>query len=258
LVSNPNPREEWTLNTQRLGRRVLVFDCLESTNSYAATLAHDPGNDGIVILAGEQTGGRGKQGRPWHCPPGAGVLMSILLFPPPELRRPALLTAWAAVSVCETIREITGLQAKIKWPNDIFLRTRKICGILIEQGRGTVVGIGLNVGQNEQAFADEGLPFAGSLAQFTGKLFDRDELAQELIHTLDREYDRLCGGDLAGLEESWKLRIGLLGKQVQVECLDCVHESRLLNVRWDNLELQQPDGKIFWLPPENVLHLEEI
>ena len=66
-----------------------------------------------------------------------GVLMSVLLYPPPALRRPAFLTAWAAVSVCEAVRTSTGLDAKIKWPNDVFVRGRKVCGILIEQGRGT-------------------------------------------------------------------------------------------------------------------------
>ena len=128
-----NPREEWQLQTQRLGRRVLVYDCLESTNTLAATLADDRANDGVVILAEEQRAGRGQQGRSWHCPAGAGVLVSVLLFPPTALRRPALLTAWAAVSVCETIRLGTGVQARIKWPNDVLLRGRKVCGILIEQ-----------------------------------------------------------------------------------------------------------------------------
>ena len=74
----------------------------------------------------------------WLAPPGASVLMSVLLFPPPPLRRPAVLTAWAAVAVCTVVRRVTGVPAKIKWPNDVLLRGRKVCGILIEQRRGTV------------------------------------------------------------------------------------------------------------------------
>src|SRR5262249_24480271 len=151
---------------RRLGRRVVVYDRVDSTNTLAAALADDPGNDGIVLLADEQTAGRGQHGRSWHCPAGTGALRSALLLPPPQLRRPALLAAWAAVSVCETVRWCTGLQAKIKWPNDVLLRGRKVCSILIEQARATVVGIGLNVSQSAESLAAAGLPEAGSLALF--------------------------------------------------------------------------------------------
>ena len=81
----------------------------------------------------EQTAGRGQYGRVWTAPAGSSVLLSVLLFPPPALRRPTLLTAWAAVSVCETIQELANLSATIKWPNDVLINGRKVCGILIEQ-----------------------------------------------------------------------------------------------------------------------------
>src|SRR4051794_37874573 len=111
-----SPRDEWHLDTHRLGRRVLVFDRVESTNTLAAGLAHDPAHDGTVFLAREQTAGRGQHGRSWHCPAGTGVLLSVLVFPPPPVRRPVLLAAWAAVAVCETVRQTIGVQARIKWP----------------------------------------------------------------------------------------------------------------------------------------------
>ena len=135
------PREIWNLETRRIGRRVFVFDALDSTNNYAASLAHEPTNDGIVVLAQEQTSGRGQHGRSWHCPPGEGVMLSVLLFPPLELRRPVLLAAWAAVAVCATVQRVTRLEPRIKWPNDVFLQDRKVCGILIEQSKGTVAAL---------------------------------------------------------------------------------------------------------------------
>src|SRR5579885_441409 len=207
---NVTPREEWSLPTRRLGRRVLIFERLASTNDLAASLADDPANDGLVIVAEEQTAGRGQHGRSWHCPAGAGALLSCLFFPPPALRRPALLTAWAAVSVCETVRAVAGLQARIKWPNDVLLHGRKVCGILIEQGRGVVAGIGLNVNQPARAFAEAGLPDAGSLAVFAERGLDCQEVTRTLIRHLDEEYDRLCAGDLATLEACWKWHVGLL------------------------------------------------
>ncbi len=249
------PREIWTLDTRRLGRRVLVFDRLDSTSNVAAGLAESPDNDGVAVLADEQTSGRGQHGRTWTCPAGSSVLLSVLLFPPPELRRPAVLTAWAAVSVCETIAELTGLEARIKWPNDVLIRGRKAGGILIEQRAGTVVGIGLNVNQGAEDFAAAGLTEAASLAVFTGQRRDCGTVARQLLHQLDQQYDALCAGDRATLEAHWKGRLGLLGQEVVAECADGAHRGRLRDLTWDSLELVRTDGGSEWLRPEMVTHL---
>ena len=258
-----SPREEWRLDTRRLGRRVLVYDRVGSTNSLTAEFATDSANDGLVLLADEQTAGRGQHGRGWTCPPGAGVLLSVLLFPPAELRRPAVLTAWAAVSDCETIRKATNLQTKIKWPNDVLIRGRKVCGILTETRSAesaersvsyTVCGIGLNVNQSAASFAEAGLPDAGSLAQFAGSPFDCGHIARSLIQELDEQYDCLCRGDLATLESCWKWRIGLLGKPVIAECHDANYRGRLLELSFATLELAAGEASIR-LSPELVRHL---
>ncbi len=252
------PREVWQLDTRRLGRRVLVFDALDSTSTHAVSLAEDRSNDGVVVLAHEQTAGRGQHGRSWQCPGGSGVLLSVLLFPPPPVCRPALLTAWAAVSVCETIRHATGVQAKIKWPNDVLIRGRKVCGILIEQGRGIVVGIGLNVSQSADSFAAANLPEAGSLALFSQRTLDREAITRRLIVELDEGYGRLCEGDVATLEACWKWRLGLLGKRVLAECIDAIHRGQLCEVAFDGLELEGDDGRTWCLAPEAVRHLNPL
>ena len=251
-----SPFSEWRLDTLRVGRRVLLYDRVDSTNNLAAALAADPANDGTVVLANEQAAGRGQHGRTWQCPPGVGVLMSVLIFPPPELRRPSILTAWAAVAVCETIRRCTTLQAKIKWPNDILIQGRKVCGILIEQARGTVAGIGLNVSQSPESLARAGLPAAGSLACFTDRPLDREEVARQLVEQLDEEYDRMCQGDLDTLEARWKRRLGLLGRPVAVECLDGVRRGRLCELTFDRVVVELPGGRLFAISPEMVRHLE--
>ncbi|OAI54714.1 hypothetical protein AYO44_14405 [Planctomycetaceae bacterium SCGC AG-212-F19] len=259
---------EWKLDTRRIGRRVLVYDRLDSTNSAAVEFATNSANDGLVIIAREQTAGRGQHGRSWQCPPGTGVLMSVLLFPPPPLRRPAVLTGWAAVSVCETIRQATGIQAKIKWPNDVLIRGRKVCGILCECGTrnaegdvpGTphvIVGIGLNVNQPADVFRLPGLEQGTSLMVTHGEPFDCDVIARRLIESLDEEYDRLASGDLATLEACWKWRIGLLGRQVIVECNDTDHRGRLREMSFDGLELEQTNGHTLRLRPELVQHIRE-
>jgi BirA family biotin operon repressor/biotin-[acetyl-CoA-carboxylase] ligase len=249
------PREEWHLDTVHLGRRVLVYDCLDSTNTQAAQFAEDRANDGLVLLAGAQTAGRGQHGRSWLCQPGAGVLLSVLLFPPPTFRRPAVLTAWAAVSVCELVLEVAGLQARIKWPNDVLIRDRKVCGILIEQARGTVAGIGLNVNQSADSLAAAGLTEACSLAACTGSSFEVGDVARQLIARLDAEYALLCGGDLASLETCWKLRLGLLGHPVVADCPTGTHHGRLTDLTFEAVELDIGAGSALRLPPETVKHL---
>jgi BirA family biotin operon repressor/biotin-[acetyl-CoA-carboxylase] ligase len=247
---------EWHLGTRHIGRRVLVYDHLPSTNDHAASLAGDPNHAGLVIVAKEQTAGRGQHGRTWQCPPGSGVLLSVLVFPPAALRRPALLTAWAAVSVCETILQAAGLEATIKWPNDVLLQGRKVCGILIEQAKGTVAGIGLNVNQSAEAFAEAGLPVAGSLACFSDRRFDCDQVALVLIRHLDEGYEQLSQGNLAGLEASWKARLALWRKRVRMECLDGVRDGNLREIGFGELELESARGDVFRVPPEHVQHLE--
>ncbi|HEY8503054.1 MAG TPA: biotin--[acetyl-CoA-carboxylase] ligase [Gemmataceae bacterium] len=250
------PREEWSLDTRHVGRRVQVYDAVGSTNDVAAALASDPANGGVVVLADAQTAGRGQYGRRWLTTPGTSVLMSVLIFPPEPLRRPALLTAWAAVAVGEAVLESTGLQAKIKWPNDVLLHGRKVCGILIEQGRGTVVGIGLNVNQQPADFESAGLPDATSLAAATGAWFDTREVARRLITHLDAGYDLLLRGEVGTLEACWKRRVGLLGRHVAAELHDgSTVGGRLREMSFDGIELDQGGGAVRVVPPEAVRHL---
>src|SRR5262245_25663111 len=215
------PTEEWRLPMRRLGARTWIFDRVDSTNTLALALASEPGHDGLVLLAREQTAGRGQYGRTWQAPPESSVLLSVLLFPPPALRRPVILTAWAAVAVCELARRLTGRPAKIKWPNDILLAGKKVCGILIEQrvsaGRlATIAGIGLNVSQTAEWFRDAELPDATSLACSCAAPLDWSTVARELIQQLDEELDRLMEGDLATLEARWQWHLGLLGRTVSL------------------------------------------
>ena len=255
--------QRWTLPTKQLGKSIGVYDRLESTNSLALSLGHDPTQHGRILLAREQTAGRGQYGRVWQAPAGSSVLMSVLLFPPAPLRRPALLTAWAAVSVCETILQLVNLQAKIKWPNDVLIHGKKVCGILIEQRNrasaefplATVVGIGLNITQSAEMFKQAGLPSAASLASVSGISFTFEEGAMALIRQLDEQYHRLVEGDLQTLEALWKCRLGLLGKVVTVEGVRQRLHGQLLDVTLDGLDLKVNTGEVLRLMPESVRRL---
>jgi BirA family biotin operon repressor/biotin-[acetyl-CoA-carboxylase] ligase len=248
------PREEWHLKTGRIGRRVLVFDRVPSTNNLAASFAHDRDNDGLALLALEQTAGRGQHGRTWTCQPGMGVLLSVLLFPDVALRRPVILAAWAANSVCETIRQVAGLDSDIKWPNDVLVSGRKVCGILIEQGRGTVVGIGLNVNQPAASLAEAALPNAASLACFTGVQADVLEVARTLLEQMDRQYQSLMLGRLIDLEASWQQRTRLLGEPVMVETTGGNYLGQLTKLTFEEIAIADSAGHQRF-QPEMVRHI---
>jgi BirA family biotin operon repressor/biotin-[acetyl-CoA-carboxylase] ligase len=251
--------ETWALETRQLGRNVHVCDALESTNNHAFSLAQGPAQHGLIVLARHQTAGRGQHGRRWLAPPESSVLLSALLFPLPELQRPVVLTAWAAVAVAEFVLEATGEQARIKWPNDVYLKGKKICGILIEQRRqgdgpaATVVGVGLNVAQPASFFEEAELPLGGSLLTQTGTLLPWEDAARRLIRALDEEYELLMA-DRSTLESMWIWRLGLLGRQVAAETGKGVVRGRLIDMDFDRVRLATQHGEVE-LTPEAIQRL---
>jgi BirA family biotin operon repressor/biotin-[acetyl-CoA-carboxylase] ligase len=246
-----------------IGRPHIHLDATDSTNARAAELADDPAYDGTVVTADLQSQGRGQHGRVWQSPPGVNVLLSVLLFPPPELRRPAVLTAWAAVAVGDTIREAIDRDTTIKWPNDVLLDGKKVCGILIESGLRPgaaqpyfVVGIGLNVNQSADDFAGMELPYATSLSIAAYRILDVRDVTRRLIRRLDSSFGALVGGRFGELESRWAGRLVLVGKPVAAELMDATEvRGDLVAVTLDGVRLRLPDGTVRQLRPEEIRNL---
>jgi len=252
-----HPRETWRFDTTRIGQRVLVFDTLESTNSTAARMATDDDTDGLALIAEYQSAGRGQYGRVWQSGPGSSLLLSVILRPPGALCRPVMLTALTAVAVAEAIYSLTAVQARMKWPNDLLIHGKKVCGLLIEQhAAAVVIGIGLNLTQNAEEFAAAGLPEAASLAQLSEQPVSLRTAVEVVLGHLDQEYSRLINGERVTIEADWKWRLGLLGRQVVVERYDGSSETgRLHEMGFDGLELEVADGLFRVIVPETVAHL---
>lgn len=255
------------MNSRRyIGVKRIHWDATDSTNFRAAELALDPANAGVVITADLQSQGHGQHGRVWQSSPETNVLLSALLFPPPELRRPVILTAFAAMAVAETIFQVIGLTAAIKWPNDLLIDRKKVCGILIEGGKRTggaseagsyfVVGIGLNVNQSVADFEQMELPDASSLSVAVGKKLDVQLITNCLIDNLDEQYSELLDGQFTKLESDWAKRIGKLGRAVTVELADRNEvQGQLQALTFDNLILELPSGEQRQIRPEMVRHI---
>lgn len=214
-------REELTdkLVGNNLISEVQIFSELDSTNRYLKELAKEGVKEGTVVIANQQSAGRGRLGRNFFSPGNTGIYMSILLRPEIELQKSVRITSMAAVAVARAIEKVSGIEAKIKWVNDIFLNGKKVCGILTESGINTVtgvldyavLGIGVNVGKIE--FPEELKEIATSVCNECNKIISREELIVEIVRELEYWYPSLQDGSF--LKES-KERSLLLGKEILV------------------------------------------
>lgn len=173
--------------------QVIWFDTIGSTNTQAKALALQGAPHGTVLIAGQQTGGRGRMGRTFHSPAGAGIYMSVLLRPkctPAELMH---LTCAAAVAACNAVEASALIRPGIKWTNDLVYGQRKLAGILTELGLDgsgnisyAIIGIGINCSQQISDLPEEIQGFAGSLASVTGREISRARVAAALIEELEQ------------------------------------------------------------------------
>jgi BirA family biotin operon repressor/biotin-[acetyl-CoA-carboxylase] ligase len=243
----------------RIGHRRLHFATLDSTNTHAASFSNDPANHGLVVTADQQSAGRGQYERVWQAPAGSSVLMSVLVFPPAEARRPVLLTAWAALAVCRTIQKLTGLEPRLKWPNDVLIGARKVCGILCEAGyRHVVAGIGLNVNQSANDFARMELPLATSLAVERDRWFDVTLARETLIESLDRGYAELVQEQRSDFEARWAGLFQLVGHDARIEKMDGTTMSgRLIELAFTGVVVEK-DGATSRVAPEMIRQVSSL
>lgn len=176
---------------QVIGREIRYFDEIDSTNEEAKRLARIGEAEGLVIVADKQTAGKGRVGRIWDSPSDGNIFMSILLRPQISPDKASQLTLIAGLAMCEVIREITNLDAQIKWPNDIVINGKKVCGILTEMSAAVegikyiVVGIGVNV--NNTNFPGN-LPHATSLRCESKMEYSRQEIIKGFFEKFESYY----------------------------------------------------------------------
>ncbi|MBQ8815534.1 MAG: biotin--[Lachnospiraceae bacterium] len=228
------------MRTQWAGRSIAFFEEIDSTNTMAKRLGEQGVPEGTLVIADCQTGGKGRRGREWFSPAGTGIWMTLLLKPRLLPDKVSAITLVAALSVCKAIRRVTGLETMIKWPNDLVMNGKKVCGILTEMSLEpdhigyVVLGIGINVNQTE--FPEE-LPHAWSLAMaareavlsVTGEtgqderteteagMFSREEIIARIWECFEEDYGiYLRTGDMSGLRGQYEAHLANLGCAVRV------------------------------------------
>lgn len=253
LIESPNivtaneVREH--LSTQYLGQTIHYEAEVDSTNQLAKQLAGQGEKEGTLVIADQQTRGKGRLGRVWTSPPGTGIWMSLILRPEILPQYASQLTLVAGLSVCEAIQEVTGLEAQIKWPNDVVVNGKKVCGILTEMSAEmdginyVIVGIGINV--NMKSFAEE-LPHASSLALQGGQEYSRKEIIKHFLEKFEIDYSVYKQNpNLAAIKTRYEKNCITLHKKVKLIRGNEEIIARAIEITTSGaLKVQYEDGKI--------------
>lgn len=222
LLSSPDrlfPSEiSRQLNTKFIGKKIYYFDVVSSTMDIAIQLGMKDSPEGTLVLAEAQTKGRGRLGRSWFSPKYKGIYLSLILKPKILPNQASILTLLSAVSICEAIKKITGLDTQIKWPNDILIHNKKLGGILTELNaemdeiRFVIIGVGLNVNNDTKT-----IPAAAtSLKNEKKENISRIELLQEILRKIEVNYLIFQKKGSRLIIEKWKDYNITLGRRVKV------------------------------------------
>ena len=240
---------ESLVDTKWAGKNVVYYDEIDSTNNRAKEAGDNGAAHGTLFVADMQVAGKGRRGRVWKSPSGSSIYMTILLYPDiPPVKAPQL-TLLMAIAVAEGIQEVTGLETKIKWPNDIVVNGRKICGILTEMSteidyiNHVVIGVGINV--NQDTFPDDIKATASSLKLELGKSVKRSELIAAVMKSFEKCYEIFIETeDLSGLQELYNSM--LVNRDQEVKVLEPGNEYKAHAIginQTGELIVRTPDGK---------------
>lgn len=213
--------------------RIVYLESVDSTNRYARNLARDGAPSGTLVIAREQTAGRGRRGRSWISPAGEGLFMSLIIRPEGPAEDTALLSLQTALAVQRAIAEVSGLEAKIKWPNDIVCKGRKVCGMLLEMdmegGRvqSVVAGVGVNVHQKQ--LPDEIAETASSLDLLSGRTIDEQALVSAFLQAF-AEVEQMARQGGSVFMDAYREASATIGQRVQVIALSQRYTGTAIDV----------------------------
>ncbi len=247
------------LKTNVIGKEIEYFKEIESTNVIASEIAGSVA-EGTVVIAESQTGGRGRLGRKWISPEG-GVWLSIILKPKIQPSYAPRITILAGVSVAKTIRSF-GPEAMIKWPNDVLINGKKVCGILteieaeIDMIDHCVVGIGIDANVDTESFPEEFRDSSTSLKKELGHEINRVEFVQKLLEEFEVLYLKFQEGDFTAILEEWRSMSATIGEWVKITTQTRTIYGEAIGV--DNegaLILETDEGKLEKIVAGNCEHL---
>ena len=219
-----------------IGHRIEYLEEVGSTNAYAADLAKEGAPEGTVVIADAQTAGRGRLNRVWQSPAGRNLYATIIVRPRIGLAESPRLTLAAGIAVAETILQYCPQGVCLKWPNDVQIRGKKVCGILTEmQGRGgqpefIVVGIGVNVNIRRREFHEDIREIATSLREESGSNIDRTDFIVRLLGKFEHWYRFFVAGDFEAIRQRWLQLSDMVGREIRIASGDKTEFGKVLGI----------------------------
>jgi BirA family biotin operon repressor/biotin-[acetyl-CoA-carboxylase] ligase len=210
------------LKHNRIVTNIYYYQEVDSTNTIACRLALGGAREGEVVVADAQTKGKGRLDRTWQSPPGSNLYTSMILRPKIEPAMAPQITLMAGVAVAELLSGYCPGDVSIKWPNDVLLRGKKVCGILTEMKAAAgrvdfiILGIGLNINMNHQDFDPSLRGAATSLKIETGVVYDRLDVVSKLFDFIEKWYKVFLSTGFIGLRDTWLRHADILGKRIKV------------------------------------------
>lgn len=232
-----------------------VVQVTGSTNTDLANAAKHGAREGHVLIAEEQSGGRGRLDRQWVSPPQAGLWMSVLLRPTLPREQWGTLSLVTAVALEESLKAVCGVNAKLKWPNDVLIDGRKVCGILAQvEGSAVIVGAGLNVSLTEEELP---VPTATSLLLAGASTLEREAIAAAFLAHFAAVYQAWNEHGPASVIERWRRGSATLGRHVEVSFPNGrKHSGRAIGIDADGrLQVAGPDGAVETVAAGDIVHL---
>jgi BirA family biotin operon repressor/biotin-[acetyl-CoA-carboxylase] ligase len=235
-----------TLNNKTIGKKILHFKILDSTNQYALDMIKEDISEGTVILSDVQTKGKGRKKRFWYSPKG-GLWFSVILYPKIHTDKSMLITMTASVSISEAIKQVTRLDTEIKWPNDILLHKKKLCGILTELEsdkdyiKYAIIGIGINVNNKINVELKE---TAISIKDAKGIEIPLMDLFYEILKRFDNNYNYLKTKKFEKIRNSWFSLSNIVGQRVEIKQEDKIIHGEVCDIDENgHLIVQTINGK---------------
>lgn len=239
------------LKTKWLGKKIQYQEIVPSTNEIAKALAMNGCGNGLVCVAEEQTGGKGRLSRGWFSPAGGGIWFSLVLQPNFRPEEASKCTLLAAVAVVKAVNSYPGVEARIKWPNDILLEGKKLVGILTEMSAEfghinyIVTGIGINVCVPREQVPKDLVDSAISLADVCHTPIVRAELLARVLENFEELYEEILEHGFAPVFDVWREYSATLGQQVKVIAPDGTYEGKAVDIDEEGLLIvDRGDGRI--------------
>ena len=239
------------LQTKWLGRSVCYEDCVDSTNTVAKQLANSGCDNGLLVVAEEQGAGKGRLSRGWISPHAKGIWFSIVLKPPFLPQEASKCTLLAAVAVVKAVNSIPGVEAAIKWPNDILLNGRKLVGILTEMNAEfghinyVVIGTGINTNASPEDYPDEVKEIAISVADVATEEFTRVGLLAAILKNMEDLYEKALAEGFVPILEEWRQYSCTLGQEVKVIAPGTTYFGMALDIDEEGLLIvKKTDGQL--------------